>query len=101
MDNKVAMSRRSKEKVVAAFRKLFRTTEKINEQEGAGGSSTNSPSRRLLSRHHRADVVTPAEGTLSENPGASHTSHANCFFKSKKSTAHCSQVNFCFFFCKF
>ncbi|XP_043467785.1 ubiquitin-conjugating enzyme E2Q-like protein CG4502 [Leptopilina heterotoma] len=91
MDNTIAMSTRSKEKVVAAFRKLFRTSEKINDQEGAGGSSTNSPSRRLLSRHHRPDVVTPAEGTLSENPGASHTSHANCFFKSKKSTGHCSQ----------
>lgn len=85
------MTTRSKEKVVAAFRKLFRTSEKINEQEGAGGSSTNSPSRRLLSRHHRPDAVTPAEGNLSENPGGSHTSHASCFFKSKKSTGHCSQ----------
>ena len=78
--------------MVAAFRKLFRSSEKINEQEGAGGSSTNSPSRRLLSRHHRPDAVTPSDGILPETPGTSHMSHASCFFKSKKSAGHCSQV---------
>ncbi|XP_024943334.1 ubiquitin-conjugating enzyme E2Q-like protein 1 isoform X2 [Cephus cinctus] len=82
------MTTRSKEKVVAAFRKLFRSSEKITDQDGAG-TSTSSPSRRLLSRHHRPDAVTPSESTLQENPGTSHT--GNCFFKTKKSTENCSQ----------
>lgn len=87
------MSTRSKEKVVAAFRKFFRPSEKISEQDGAS-SSTSSPSRRLLSRHHRPDAVTPTDATLSDNPGASNSNHATCFFKSKKSTANSTQVFF-------
>ncbi|XP_076390348.1 ubiquitin-conjugating enzyme E2Q-like protein 1 isoform X3 [Megachile rotundata] len=84
------MSTRSKEKVVAAFRKFFRSSEKISEQDGAS-SSTSSPSRKLLSRHHRPDAVTPADGVLSDNPGASDSSHGNCFFKSKKSSGSSTQ----------
>ena len=87
------MSTRSKEKVVAAFRKLFRSSEKINEQEPADGSSTSSPSRRLLGRNHRPDAVTPAEAPAPEKPGTSQINHANSFFKAKKSSGNCSQVN--------
>ncbi|XP_017876961.2 transmembrane protein 231 [Ceratina calcarata] len=83
-----AMSTRSKEKVVAAFRKLFRSSEKISEQDGAS-SSTSSPSRRLLSRHHRPDAVTPADG--SDNLGAGNSNHGSCFFKTKKSTGSSTQ----------
>jgi hypothetical protein len=87
------MSTRSKEKVVAAFRKLFRSSEKINEQEPDDGSSTNSPSRRILGRHHRPDVVTPAEPPVPEKPSTSQTNNPNCFFKAKKSSGNCSQVS--------
>lgn len=83
------MSTRSKEKVVAAFRKFFRSSEKISEQEGAS-SSTSSPSRRLLSRH-RPDAVTPSDGGLPENSAASNSNHGSCFFKSKKSTGNPAQ----------
>ncbi|XP_011506087.1 PREDICTED: ubiquitin-conjugating enzyme E2Q-like protein CG4502 isoform X2 [Ceratosolen solmsi marchali] len=85
------MSTRSTEKVVAAFRKLFRSSEKINEQEPDDGSSTNSPSRRILGRHHRPDVVTPAEAPLLDKPSTSQMNNANCFFKAKKSSENCSQ----------
>ncbi|XP_076181315.1 ubiquitin-conjugating enzyme E2Q-like protein 1 isoform X2 [Ptiloglossa arizonensis] len=84
------MSTRSKEKVVAAFRKIFRSSEKISEQEAAS-SSTSSPSRRLLSRHHRPDAVTPADDVLPENSGASNSNHGSCFFKSKKTTGTSTQ----------
>lgn len=55
------MSSRSKEKVAAAFRKLFRSSDKVVEGEtGSGGQkSSGSPARRLLSRHR--DIVTPSE----------------------------------------
>ncbi|XP_078041476.1 uncharacterized protein LOC144472352 [Augochlora pura] len=79
------MSTRSKEKVVAAFRKFFRSSEKISDQEAAS-SSTSSPSRRLLSRHHRPDAVTPSDGALPENSTAGNSNHGTCFFKSKKSS---------------
>ncbi|XP_063984318.1 ubiquitin-conjugating enzyme E2Q-like protein CG4502 [Diachasmimorpha longicaudata] len=82
------MTTRSKEKVVAAFRKIFRASDKITDQEGAS-SSTSSPSRRILGRHHRPDVVTPSDAGLPDNPGTSHT--GSCFFKSKKS-GNCSQA---------
>ncbi|XP_012226889.1 ubiquitin-conjugating enzyme E2Q-like protein 1 isoform X3 [Linepithema humile] len=78
------MSTKPKEKVMAAIRKLFRSSDKIADQEGASGS-TNSPSRRLLNRHHRPDVVTPADGPLPENADPTHADR-NCFFKMKKST---------------
>lgn len=80
------MSTKSKEKVVAALRKLFRSSDKIAEQEGASGS-TGSPSRRLLSRH-RPDAVTPAS-SMPENSGTSRADHhhGGCFFKSKKSSS--------------
>ncbi|XP_012275482.1 ubiquitin-conjugating enzyme E2Q-like protein 1 [Orussus abietinus] len=83
------MTTRSKEKVVAAFRKLFRSSEKIDEPNGAS-SSTSSPSRRLLSRHHRPDAVTPSDGSLQDNPSSSH--NGSCFFKTKKSTENCSKA---------
>lgn len=55
------MSSRSKEKMAAAFRKLFRSSDKVVEGEtGSGGQkSSGSPARRLLSRHR--DIVTPSE----------------------------------------
>ncbi|XP_045490829.1 ubiquitin-conjugating enzyme E2Q-like protein CG4502 [Colias croceus] len=55
------MTSRSKEKVAAAFKKLFRSSEK-RENDGAGPSG--SPSRRGLFRRHR-DGVVPAETTAS------------------------------------
>ncbi|CAG5097149.1 Similar to CG4502: Ubiquitin-conjugating enzyme E2Q-like protein CG4502 (Drosophila melanogaster) [Cotesia congregata] len=82
-EKKLKMTTRSKEKVVAAFRKIFRSSEKItshHNQEDAS-SSTNSP-RRLLGRH-RPDAVTPAESHLKEDPGTS--THRLCTCKSKKS----------------
>jgi len=76
------MSTKSKEKVVAAIRKLFRSSDKIAEPEGAS-SSTNSPSRRLLNRHHRPDAVTPVDGPILENPDSTNADRS-CFFKAKK-----------------
>ena len=77
------MTSRSKEKMAAAFRKLFRSSEKIAESDsGAGAASSQgkgsggSPARRLLGRHglHR-DVVTPSDAESPENnPGASRNS---------------------------
>ncbi|XP_028042002.1 ubiquitin-conjugating enzyme E2Q-like protein 1 [Bombyx mandarina] len=63
------MTSRSKEKVAAAFRKLFRSPDKL-DNEGAGPSG--SPARRGLLRRHR-DGVGPAEATASlpASPGAS------------------------------
>ncbi|XP_011640817.1 ubiquitin-conjugating enzyme E2Q-like protein 1 isoform X2 [Pogonomyrmex barbatus] len=79
------MSTRSKEKMMAAIRKLLRSSDKIAESEGASGS-TNSPSRRLLNRHHRPDAITPMDGPIPENPDSTHPDRS-CFFKaSKKST---------------
>ncbi|KYM84276.1 PREDICTED: ubiquitin-conjugating enzyme E2Q-like protein 1 [Atta cephalotes] len=77
------MSTKSKEKVVAAIRKLFRSSDKIAEPEGAS-SSTNSPSRRLLNRHYRPDAVTPMDGPILENTDSTHADRS-CFFKAKKS----------------
>lgn len=62
------MTSRSKEKVAAAFRKLFRSSEKIGDGEGsskntAKNAATGSPSRRFL-RGFR-DVVSPAQGPVS------------------------------------
>ncbi|XP_041968154.1 ubiquitin-conjugating enzyme E2Q-like protein 1 [Aricia agestis] len=55
------MTSRSKEKVAAAFRKLFRSPEKL-DKDGAGPSG--SPAKRGLFRRHR-DGVTPAEAAVS------------------------------------
>ncbi|XP_072936858.1 ubiquitin-conjugating enzyme E2Q-like protein 1 [Epargyreus clarus] len=62
------MTSRSKEKMAAAFRKLFRSPEKL-DNDGAGPSG--SPARRGLLRRHR-DGVSPAEATASlpASPGA-------------------------------
>lgn len=79
----LTMSTKSKEKVIAAIRKLFRSSDKIAEPEGASGS-TNSPSRRLLNRHHRPDIVIPVDDPMPENPDSTHVDR-NCFFKMKKS----------------
>ncbi|XP_018046709.1 PREDICTED: transmembrane protein 231-like [Atta colombica] len=81
--NTFIMSTKSKEKVVAAIRKLFRSSDKIAEPEGAS-SSTNSPSRRLLNRHYRPDAVTPMDGPILENTDSTHADRS-CFFKAKKS----------------
>lgn len=87
------MTSRSKEKMAAAFRKLFRSSEKIAESDsGAGatssqGKGSGSPARRLLGRHglHR-DVVTPSDADSAENnPGASRNS--GTVFKKKPSPA--------------
>ncbi|XP_034826863.1 ubiquitin-conjugating enzyme E2Q-like protein 1 isoform X1 [Maniola hyperantus] len=55
------MTSRSKEKMAAAFRKLFRSPEKL-DKDGAGPSG--SPARRGLFRRHR-DGVSPAEAAVS------------------------------------
>ncbi|XP_068620971.1 ubiquitin-conjugating enzyme E2Q-like protein 1 [Battus philenor] len=62
------MTSRSKEKVAAAFRKLFRSPEKL-DNDGAGPSG--SPARRGILRRHR-DGVSPAEAaaSLPSSPGA-------------------------------
>ncbi|XP_038211461.1 ubiquitin-conjugating enzyme E2Q-like protein CG4502 [Zerene cesonia] len=55
------MTSRSKEKVAAAFKKLFRSSEK-RDNDGAGPSG--SPARRGIFRRHR-DGVVPAETAAS------------------------------------
>jgi len=64
------MTSRSKEKMAAAFRKLFRSSDKLADGEGGGSSgqakSGGSPARRLLNRHR--DIVTPAEPGPLDNP---------------------------------
>lgn len=75
------MTSRSKEKVAAAFRKLFRSSEKIGDGEGSsksGAVAGGSPGRRLL-RGYR-DSVSPAGG-----PGSLPTSPANASSKKKGS----------------
>ncbi|GLV37797.1 uncharacterized protein CBL_06501 [Carabus blaptoides fortunei] len=67
----VKMASRSKEKVAAAFRKLFRSSDKHIDGEatnaGKGGPSVSgSPGRRLL-RSYR-DSVSPAGGSLPSSP---------------------------------
>ncbi|KAJ9598515.1 hypothetical protein L9F63_010805 [Diploptera punctata] len=85
------MSSRSKEKMAAAFRKLFRSSQKIGDPEGAVGGQgcsggSGSPSRRLLSRHgYHRDAVIPAEGSL-ELPAPSSRKSVADLFKSKKSS---------------
>ncbi|XP_060802424.1 ubiquitin-conjugating enzyme E2Q-like protein 1 [Amyelois transitella] len=63
------MTSRSKEKVAAAFRKLFRSPEKL-DNEGAGPSGSPARGRGLLRRHR--DGVSPAEAaaSLPASPGA-------------------------------
>lgn len=74
------MTSRSKEKVAAAFRKLFRTSEKIGDGEGPSKSGPGgSPGRRLL-RGYR-DVVSPAGG-----PGSLPSSPATASSKKKCSS---------------
>ncbi|XP_021191269.2 ubiquitin-conjugating enzyme E2Q-like protein CG4502 [Helicoverpa armigera] len=60
------MTSRSKEKVAAAFRKLFRSPEKL-DNDGAGPSG--SPARRGLLRRHR-DGVSPAEAAAASLPAS-------------------------------
>lgn len=85
------MSSRSKEKMAAAFRKLFRSSQKIGDPEGAVGGQgcsggSGSPARRLLSRHgYHRDAVIPAEGNL-ELPAPSSRKSVADLFKSKKSS---------------
>lgn len=89
------MTSRSKEKMAAAFRKIFRSSEKISESDATGSGATGqgkgngSPARRLLSRHtYHRDVVTPTESSPLDNPGASRTTGS--VFK-KKNTSSSSQ----------
>lgn len=90
------MNSKSKEKVVAAFRKLFRSSDKISEQEPTLNGSSNSPSHKILGKH-RPDAVKPVEAPLPEKPGTSHRNNASSFFKSKKSSGNTPQVSiFCF-----
>lgn len=91
------MSNRSKEKVVAAFRKLFRSSDKISEQEPNINGSSNSPSHKILGKH-RPDAVKPVEAPLPEKPGTSQINNASSFFKSKKASGNSSQVSSIFVF---
>ncbi|XP_077284842.1 ubiquitin-conjugating enzyme E2Q-like protein 1 isoform X2 [Arctopsyche grandis] len=60
------MTSRSKEKFTAAFRKLFRSSEKIGDGEGAAGGPSGSPARRGILRHgYHRDGVRPVEGAAS------------------------------------
>lgn len=71
------MTSRSKEKVAAAFRKLFRSSEKDGEGASKSGAiAGGSPGRRLL-RGYR-DVVSPANG-----PGSLPSSPASASAKKK------------------
>lgn len=79
--------------MAAAFRKLFRSSEKIAESESGAvaassqGKGSGSPARRLLGRHglHR-DVVTPSDAESADNnPGASRNSGS--VFKKKPNPA--------------
>ena len=85
------MSSRSKEKMAAAFRKLFRSSQKIGDPEGAVGGQgcsggSGSPARRLLTRHgYHRDAVIPAEGNL-ELPAPSGRKSVADLFKSKKNS---------------
>lgn len=68
----------SREKVMAVFKKLFRSSEKINDQDAA---NVSSPSRRFLgrpTRNHRSDAVIPAEVAVAEKSGTSQ--NVNPFF---------------------
>ncbi|PSN50873.1 Ubiquitin-conjugating enzyme E2Q-like protein [Blattella germanica] len=90
------MSSRSKEKMAAAFRKLFRSSQKIGDPEGAVGGQgcsggSGSPARRLLSRHgYHRDAVIPAEGNHGlDVPAPSNSGRKSVadLFKSKKSSS--------------
>lgn len=89
------MSSESKETVAAAFRKLFRSSDKISESDGSGGSRKNgqekgngSPARRLLGRHsYHTDMVAPADsldnasgptGGLFKKKNSGSTSSVEC-----------------------
>jgi len=87
------MSSRSKEKMAAAFRKLFRSSQKIRDPEGAVGgqacsSNSGSPARRLLSRHgYHRDAVTPAErspGLAGPSSSSGSCKYVADLFRSKK-----------------
>lgn len=76
---------------MSAIKKIFRTTEKINNNEENAGSSSKSPSSRKISDvYHNPEVVPPTDGNSIEIPGTSHTE--NCIVKSKKKTGNRSQV---------
>lgn len=84
------MASRSKEKVAAAFRKLFRSSDKIGE--ASGGAAKNgpvagggSPGRRLL-RGYR-DAVSPAGGSLPSSPANSASTSASASAKKKTASA--------------
>lgn len=77
------MTSRSKEKMAAAFRKLFRSTGKIRSPEkGASSTSNNeSPARRLLRHGLHRDQVQPVD-VPTNSPINGKKSKG--FFKSKK-----------------
>lgn len=78
------MTSRSKEKMAAAFRKLFRTSGKIRSPERAAGNSSKSesPARRLLRHGIHRDQVQPVD-VPTDSPNANRKS-GGLFFKSKK-----------------
>lgn len=72
--------------MAAAFRKLFRSSDKMSEGEGSGSTngqakSGGSPARRLLSRHR--DIVTPSEPGPLDTPSASRNKKADESFAQK------------------
>lgn len=85
------MTSRSKEKVAAAFRKLFRSSDKIGEAKSDNHNSTNnnaqavgSPGRRHLLRGYR-DVVSPADGSASLPSSPANPSATSLFKKNTTS----------------
>lgn len=83
--------------MAAAFRKLFRSSQKIGDPEGAvggqgcSGGSGGSPARRLLGRHgYHRDAVTPAERSPGGMDGSGSSSGSRKYvadlFRSKKSS---------------
>lgn len=76
------MSGGSKERVVAAFRKLFKS-DKISEQQ-ATNSSAGLPPQNHLTVHHRSNAVIASECSSGKNSVAINIKHTNCLFKSKR-----------------
>lgn len=85
------MAARSKEKVAAAFRKLFRTSGRLGEPSGAaakgGPVAGGSPGRRLL-RGYR-DAVSPASGSLPSSPANSGTNPSSAIKKKNTASTSC------------
>lgn len=84
------MTSRSKEKMAAAFRKLFRTGKLRSPERAAGSSSkSESPARRLLRHGIHRDQVQPVD-VPTDSPSANRKSGG--FFKSKKVSSSSSNT---------